>query len=116
MANMSPSDVDLAELYDCFSFTVPMQLEDYGLCPDGEAEDFVLSGATALGGSLPVNTHGGFLSEGYVHGLNHLCEAVSQLRGDAGERQVPNAQIALSTGAPGYVGGFSSALLLRRAP
>ena len=63
---------------------------------------------------MPVNTHGGFLSEGYVHGLNHVCEAVSHLRGDAGPRQVPGAKIALSTGAPGYVGGATSALLLRR--
>ena len=91
-----------------------MQLEAYGFCGPGEGGDFVLSGATALGGKLPVNTHGGFLSEGYVHGLNHACEAVSQLRGEAGARQVMGAQIALSTGAPGYVGGATSALLLRR--
>jgi acetyl-CoA acetyltransferase len=115
MAGLTPADVDVAEIYDPFSFAVPMQLEAYGFCAEGEGGDFVLSGATALGGSLPVNTHGGFLSEGYVHGLNHACEAVSQLRGDAGARQVPGAEIALSTGAPGYVGGATSALLLRKA-
>jgi len=114
MAGLRPSDVDLAELYDCFTFTVPLQLEAYGLCPEGEGGAFVADGATALGGMLPVNTHGGFLSEGYVHGLNHVCEAVSQLRGEAGPRQVAGARIALSTGAPGYVGGATSAVLLRR--
>jgi len=116
MAGLTPADVDVAEIYDPFSFAVPMQLEAYGFCAPGEGGDLVLSGATAIGGKLPVNTHGGFLSEGYVHGLNHACEAVSQLRGEAGARQVPNAEIALSTGAPGYVGGATSALLLKRAP
>ncbi len=107
MAGLRPADVDVAEIYDCFTFAVPLQLEDYGFCAPGEGSAFFRSGA------LPVNTHGGFLSEGYVHGLNHVCEAVSQLRGEGGERQVPNARIALSTGAPGYVGGATSALLLR---
>jgi acetyl-CoA acetyltransferase len=114
MAELTPADVDLAMLYDCFTAAVPLQLEDYGFCAKGAGGEFVLSGATAKGGSLPVNTHGGFLSEGYVHGWNHIAEAVGQLRGEAGQRQVPGAQIALSTGAPGYVGGVTSALLLRR--
>ena len=67
-----------------------------------------------MGGQLPVNTHGGFLSEGYVHGLNHVYEAVSQLRGQAGERQVEGAGVALSTSQPGYIAGCTSALILRR--
>ncbi|MDB5396338.1 MAG: Acetyl-CoA acetyltransferase-like protein [Rhodospirillales bacterium] len=112
-AGLGPADVDVAMIYDCFTAAVLIQLEDYGFCAKGEGGDFVLSGATALGGSLPVNTHGGFLSEGYVHGWNHIAEAVQQLRGAAGDRQVPGAKIALSTGAPGYVGGVTSALLLR---
>ena len=114
-AGLAPSDVDVAEIYDCFSYTVLLQLEDYGFCPKGEGGPFVESGATRLYGSLPVNTHGGFLSEGYVHGLNTFCEAVSQLRGDAGERQVGGAEVALSTGADGMIAGHTSAVLLRKA-
>jgi acetyl-CoA acetyltransferase len=114
MAGVSPSDIDVAQLYDCFTYSVLVQLEDYGFCPKGEGGPFVASGATALGGSLPVNTHGGFLSEGYVHGMNHVYEAVSQLRGDAGPRQVPGAEVALSTAQAGYISGNTSALVLRR--
>jgi acetyl-CoA acetyltransferase len=114
MAGIGPEDFDLAELYDCFTYSVLVQLEDYGFCKKGEAGDFLESGATARGGSLPVNTHGGFLSEGYVHGLNHVAEAVSQLRHTAGARQVPDAELALSTAQPGYVAGSTAALVLRR--
>jgi acetyl-CoA acetyltransferase len=115
MAGMTPDDVDIANLYDCFTYAVLLQLEDYGFCGKGEGGEFAASGAIAPGGRLPVNTHGGFLSEGYAHGMNHIAEAVSQLRGDAGERQVAGAEVALTTGAPGYAGGVTSALLLRRA-
>jgi acetyl-CoA acetyltransferase len=114
MAGLTPADVDVAMIYDCFTAAVLIQLEDYGFCAKGQGGDFALSGATALGGSLPVNTHGGFLSEGYVHGWNHIAEAAQQLRGACGDRQVAGAEIALSTGAPGYVGGVTSALLLER--
>jgi acetyl-CoA acetyltransferase len=112
-AGVSPSDVDVAELYDAFTPLVPIQLEAYGFCAEGEGADLVLSGATKRTGALPVNTHGGHLSEGYVHGLNHVAEAVNQLRGDCGDRQVPNANIALSTGAPGLGSGLTSATILR---
>ncbi|MGW3349024.1 thiolase C-terminal domain-containing protein [Nonomuraea rubra] len=114
-AGLGPGDVDVAELYDCFTYSVIVQLEDYGFCPKGEGGPYVASGATALDGALPVNTHGGFLSEGYVHGINHIAEAVSQLRGEAGDRQVPGAEVALSTAQPGYVLPATSALILRRA-
>jgi acetyl-CoA acetyltransferase len=95
---------------------VLIQLEDYGFCDKGEAGAFVRSGATGLEGRLPVNTHGGHLSEGYVHGLNHFAEAVHQLRHDGGERQVRGAEVALSTGQGGYVMGNMSAVVLRRNP
>ncbi|SPL97294.1 Acetyl-CoA acetyltransferase-like protein [[Actinomadura] parvosata subsp. kistnae] len=114
-AGVGPADIDVAELYDCFTYSVIVQLEDYGFCPKGEGGPYVASGATALDGALPVNTHGGFLSEGYVHGVNHIAEAVSQLRGEAGDRQVPGAEVALSTAQPGYVLPATSALILRRA-
>jgi acetyl-CoA acetyltransferase len=114
MAGVGPGDLDLAELYDCFTWSVLVQLEDYGFCEKGESGPFAASGAIGRGGRIPVNTHGGFLCEGYVHGLNHVTEAVSQLRHAAGPRQVPGAQLALSTAQPGYVSGISSALILQR--
>ena len=113
-AGVGPRDVDVALLYDAFTPLVLMQLEDYGFCKRGEAKELVASGATRIGGSLPVNTHGGHLSEGYVHGLNHVAEAVGQLRGDCGERQVEGAEVALSTAQPGYIAGATSAVVLRR--
>ena len=114
-AGVKPSEIDVLELYDAFTPLVLLQLEDYGFCSKGEAAELVASGCTGPGGTLPVNTHGGHLSEGYVHGLNHVAEAVTQLRWDAGLRQVPKAAVALCTGQPGYVAGTSSALVLRRA-
>ena len=115
MAGVGPADIDVAELYDCFTYSVVVQLEDYGFCAKGDGGPFAASGALARGGALPVNTHGGFLSEGYVHGLNHVCEAVSQLRGEAGSRQVEGAEVALSTSQPGYISGNTSALILRKS-
>ena len=114
MAGLGPDDIDVAELYDAFTPLVLIQLEDYGFCKKGDAAAFTADGTTALGGRLPVNTHGGFLSEGYVHGLNHVAEAVGQLRGTCGPRQVEGAEVALSTGQPGYVAGTTSALILTR--
>jgi acetyl-CoA acetyltransferase len=83
------------------------------LAPRNEGGAYVAAGETTFGGNTPVNTHGGHLSEGYAHGLNHVVEAVLQLRGEAGPRQVDNAQTALCTGQPGYVSGVTSALILR---
>ena len=114
MAGLGPADVDVAELYDAFTYSVLVQLEDYGFCAKGDGGPYVLSGATARDGALPVNTHGGFLSEGYVHGMNNIAEAVDQLRGQAGERQVPGCQVALVTGQPGYITGMSSAVMFTR--
>ncbi|MCO5992299.1 thiolase C-terminal domain-containing protein [Actinoallomurus rhizosphaericola] len=113
MAGAGPEDIDVAELYDCFTYSVLVQLEDYGFCAKGEGGPYAASGAIGPDGALPVNTHGGFLSEGYVHGINHVAEAVAQLRGTAGDRQVSGAEVALSTAQPGYVLAGTSALILR---
>lgn len=109
-AGLGPDDMDFAEIYDGYTFTVLSQLEDLGFCAKGEGGPFVASGVTAPGGKLPVNTNGGMLNEGYVTGLNVVCEAVSQLRGEAGARQVPDAKVGLVTGFGGPQG---SALVLR---
>ena len=113
-AGVGPEDIDVAEIYDAFTPLVLIQMEDYGFVKKGEAGAFVRAGETMLGGSLPVNTHGGHLSEGYVHGLNHCVEAVHQLRGECGVRQVEGAEVALTTGQGGYVMGNSSAVVLRK--
>ncbi|WP_243710869.1 acetyl-CoA acetyltransferase [Actinomadura sp. KC216] len=114
-AGLGPDEIDLAELYDAFTPLVPLQLEAYRFCERGEAAHMIRDGVTRLGGSLPVNTHGGHLSEGYVHGLNHVAEAVLQLRRDCGERQVPGAEVALSTAQPGVNSGLTGAVILKRA-
>jgi acetyl-CoA acetyltransferase len=99
-AGLSPADLDLAEIYDCFTSTALMGLEGLGICERGTSGAFVRSGATAPGGSLPVNTHGGLLAEGYLHGMNTLTEAVLQLQGRCGTRQVPGAETcAVTSGA-----------------
>jgi acetyl-CoA acetyltransferase len=113
MAGITPQDVDVAELYDHFSPMVIMQLEDYGFCKIGEGGPFVESGAIRYGtGSIPVNTHGGNLSEAYIIGMTHIREAVEQMRGTA-INQVKDAEIALVTGGP--AGLPVSGTLLRRA-
>jgi acetyl-CoA acetyltransferase len=89
----------VALLYDHFSPLVVMQLEDYGFCPRGEGGAFVESGAIRANGAIPVNPHGGHLSEAYVIGMTHIREAVEQLRGQA-VNQVQGAQFALVTGGP----------------
>jgi acetyl-CoA acetyltransferase len=102
---LSPSDVDVALMYDCFTYTVLATLEDYGFCGKGEAGGFLASGRGTYGGDVVVNPHGGLLSEGYLHGMNHHFEAVSQLRGDAADRQVEAAGLALVTAGAGPFGG-----------
>src|SRR6267154_5792999 len=112
MAGIEPRDVDVALLYDHFSPMVIMQLEDYGFCPIGEGGRFVLDGNIRWPtGSLPVNTHGGNLSEAYIIGMTHVKEAVEQLRGTA-VNQVQDAEIALVTGGPASIP--VSAAILRR--
>ncbi|MDD3885218.1 MAG: hypothetical protein PHW66_09910 [Gallionella sp.] len=103
MAQVNPSDIDVAQIYDHFSSQVIMQLEDYGFCERGEGGPFVSSGATAFqGGQIPINTDGGQLSCGYVWGMTHVREAVEQIRGVA-VNQVVGAELALVTGGPSNV-------------
>jgi acetyl-CoA acetyltransferase len=99
-AQMEPSDVDFAEIYDCFSAVVLMSMEGLGLVGRGEAADFIAAGETGPQGKLPVNTHGGLLCEGYLHGMNTVAEAVLQIQGRSGERQLErHDRCAVTSGA-----------------
>ncbi len=109
-AGLRPREVDVAEIYDCFTYTIVMALEGLGFCKPGEGGAYAASGAIGMKGELPTNTHGGLLSEAYVHGFNHVIEAVQQLRGESGVRQVPDAHLALTTAGAMTCG---SAMLLR---
>lgn len=94
---MGPGDMDAAMIYDCFTFEVLHQLEEAGFAEHGKGAALVANGNIRLGGKLPINTHGGLLSEGHMAGLNHVVEAVRQLRGEARGRQIDNARhIAVS--------------------
>ncbi|HUD93992.1 thiolase [Sphingobium sp.] len=104
-AGVTPADIDVVELYDAFTINTILFLEDMGFCPKGEGGRFVADGAIAPGGLLPVNTNGGGLSCVHpgMYGLFTMVEAATQLRGDAGERQVKDAKLALSHGNGGVL-------------
>jgi acetyl-CoA acetyltransferase len=111
--DLRPADVDVAELYDGFSIMVLLWLEALGFCAPGESGPYVEGGARiGLGGELPLNTHGGQLSAGRMHGFGLLHEACVQLRGDAGDRQVRDAEVALVSN--GGLGPLAGCLLLTR--
>lgn len=97
-SGVQPDEVDVASIYDCFTFSVIAQLEGFGFCQPGEGGEYVRNGGIEAGGHLPVNPHGGMLSEAYIHGLNGAVEMVAQLRGEADERQIPGAEVALASG------------------
>jgi acetyl-CoA acetyltransferase len=108
-AGMGPNDIDVGQFYDCFTITVLLQLEDWGFCKKGDGGPFAASGAIDLGGEIPINTGGGHLSEGYIHGMNHVLEGVRQVRGTS-TSQVEGAETCLVTSTPLPPG---SALILR---
>ena len=95
-SGMGPEDIDVAQFYDCFTITVLVQFEDYGFCKPGEGGPFADSGAIDPGGSLPINTSGGNLSDGYIHGMSHIVEGVRQLRAES-TSQVAGAETCLVT-------------------
>ena len=109
-AGIGRDELDFLQLYDCFTYSVLVQFEDFGFCRKGEAGAFFREGRAKLGGKLPINTGGGLLSEAYIHGLNLVNEAVAQLRGGLGARQVAGARTGLvSAGGAATTG---SALIL----
>jgi acetyl-CoA acetyltransferase len=105
-AGLTPADIDVAQIYDCFTITVIIELEDLGFCKKGEGGHFVEGGRIGIGGELPVTTHGGLLSAGHPGlggGFFHVVEAVRQLRGEAEARQVRDAEVALVHGNGGLI-------------
>jgi acetyl-CoA acetyltransferase len=110
---LRPADIDVAQLYDGFSILALVWLESLGFCGRGEGGSFVADGRRiSLGGQLPLNTAGGQLSAGRLHGYGLVHEAVTQLRGRAGERQVAGAEVALVSNGGGPIAG---AMILTRA-
>ena len=105
-SGLTPRDVQVAMLYENFTPVVFQQLEAFGFCGRGEAKDFIAAGNIELGGAIPVNTHGGLLGEGYIHGVNNVLEAVRQLRG-AAANQVADVEHVL------VAAGRSAAVLAR---
>ncbi|HEX5585747.1 MAG TPA: thiolase family protein [Acidimicrobiia bacterium] len=103
MAGITPADVDVAELYDCYTYTALLTLEDYGFCAKGEGGPFAASGVLSPGGSLPLNTGGGQLSSFYLWGMTPLSEAVIQARGQGGARQVPRHDVIVASGNGGIL-------------
>jgi len=113
MAGVGHSDIDLAMIYDSFTYTVLVTLEALGFCKPGEGPEFVANQRTAPGGDFPMNTSGGGLS--YTHsgmyGMFLVLEAVRQLRGETGERQVKSPKLALINGTGGYLSSAGTAIL-----
>ena len=115
LAGITRDDVDVLELYDCYTYTVLVTLEDYGYCAKGEGGPFVEDGKLGPGASLPTNTGGGQLSSYYMWGFTPLSEAVLQARGQAGERQVAKNDIVLASGNGGVLNFHSTTILSKHA-
>jgi Acetyl-CoA acetyltransferase len=113
-AGLTPEQIDVAGIYDSFTITVLVQLEDLGFCGRGEAGDYIRAGTVDPGGKMPMNTHGGLLSNahpGACGGMLAITEVVRQLRGEAGDRQVPGAETGLVTSASAVASNFSVTIL-----
>ena len=115
MAEVGLGDVDVVELYDCYTFTVLVTLEDYGFCKKGEGGPFVTEHVTGPGGKLALNTGGGQLSSFYMWGMTPVSEAVIQLRGEGGARQAARHDVALVSGNGGVLSTHSTLVLSRLA-
>src|SRR5215218_6610265 len=111
MAGVTPADIDVRAIYDCYTYTTLITLEDYGFCEKGEGGPLAESGALAPGGSLPTNTGGGQLSSFYLWGMTPLSEAVIQIRGQGGDRQVERHEVGIVSGNGGIL-DFHSTLVL----
>ena len=114
MAGLTVRDVDIFELYDCYTFTVLVSLEDYGICGKGEGGPFAASGALGPQGTVKLNTGGGQLSSYYLWGMTPLSEAIIQARGQGGERQVDKRDVVLVSGNGGVLDHHSTLLLTAR--
>jgi acetyl-CoA acetyltransferase len=113
MAGVTVRDIDVVELYDCYTFTVLVTLEDYGFCAKGEGGPFAAEHVTGPGGRLAVNTGGGQLSSFYMWGMTPVSEAVIQVRGEGGKRQVAKHDVALVSGNGGVLSTHSTLILAR---
>jgi acetyl-CoA acetyltransferase len=113
MAGIKPEDIDVAQIYDSFTITVMLNLEGLGLCPRGESGHFVSGQRTGPGGDFPLNTDGGGLSSNHpgMRGIFLIIEAVRQLRGHCGIRQVPNTKLALAHGTGGLLSSAATMIL-----
>jgi acetyl-CoA acetyltransferase len=110
-AGVRHADLRFAQIYDCFTLSIILQLESLGFCARGEGAAFVAGGRTGPGGALPVNTDGGHLCHAYIPGMTHVIEGVRQIRGERGEAQVPDAQVGLVST---FAGPDHATLVLRR--
>jgi acetyl-CoA acetyltransferase len=117
-AGVTPADIDTVQLYDSFTITALLMLEDLGFCPKGEGGRFVEGGTLQLGGALPLNTDGGALSSCHpgMRGLFLLIEATKQLRGEKGDAQVPDAELALACGSGGWLSAIGTVILGKDTP
>ncbi|NPV60575.1 MAG: thiolase family protein [Actinobacteria bacterium] len=115
IAGVGPEDIDVAEVHDATAFGELLQTEELGFCGEGEGGPFAESGATKLGGKLPVNTSGGLECRGHpigASGIAQIVELVTQLRGEAGKRQVEGARLALAENGGGFIGTGEAAMCI----